>query len=63
MRKFGLIGFPLEHSFSKGYFTKKFADEGIFDCSYENYPIDGIEKLRLLIESKRSLRIKRNHSI
>jgi len=27
MRKFGLIGFPLGHSFSKKYFTEKFARE------------------------------------
>ena len=29
MKKFGLIGFPLTHSFSKKYFTEKFADLGI----------------------------------
>ena len=31
MRKFGLIGFPLGHSFSKKYFTDKFEREGITD--------------------------------
>jgi shikimate dehydrogenase len=40
MRHFGLIGFPLSHSFSKKYFTEKFSNEGINDCSYELYPIE-----------------------
>jgi len=42
MRDFGLIGFPLTHSFSKQYFTDKFAREGIADCTYNNYPIGEI---------------------
>lgn len=42
MRKFGLIGFPLGHSFSKQYFTGKFRDENIPGCSYENYPLENI---------------------
>lgn len=29
MDKYGLIGFPLEHSFSISYFNEKFANEGI----------------------------------
>ncbi|WP_425636558.1 shikimate dehydrogenase family protein [Algoriphagus yeomjeoni] len=39
MRKFGLIGHPLTHSFSKKYFTEKFEKEGIEDCEYELYDI------------------------
>ena len=42
MRQFGLIGFPLSHSFSKGFFTEKFLKENIADVQYENYPIDTI---------------------
>lgn len=42
MRKFGLIGYPLEHSFSQKYFTHKFAQEGIVDCTYDLFPIDSI---------------------
>jgi len=45
MRKFGLIGYPLTHSFSKKYFTEKFQREGITDCVYENFPIPSIEEL------------------
>ena len=50
MRKFGLIGYPLSHSFSKKYFTDKFEREGIRDCFYELYPIRDITELLGLIE-------------
>jgi shikimate dehydrogenase len=43
MRKYGLIGNPLGHSFSKKYFTDKFLSEGITDCIYENYPMKNLE--------------------
>jgi shikimate dehydrogenase len=43
MRLFGLIGYPLGHSFSKKYFTEKFVREGIHDAAYELFPIDTIE--------------------
>lgn len=55
MRKFGLIGYPLNHSFSKKYFTDKFEKEGIRDCLYENYPISGIELLPDLLNSDNSI--------
>lgn len=42
MRKFGLIGYPLGHSFSKKYFTAKFEKEGITDCSFDLYEIPQI---------------------
>lgn len=42
MRKFGLIGFPLSHSFSKKYFTEKFEKEGIHDCQFDLYEIPDI---------------------
>ncbi|HPH99072.1 MAG TPA: shikimate dehydrogenase [Chitinophagaceae bacterium] len=46
MRLFGLIGYPLTHSFSQQYFTKKFEKEYIRDCSYVNLPLPTIEKFR-----------------
>jgi shikimate dehydrogenase len=49
MRQFGLIGFPLSHSFSKQYFAQKFAAEGITNCQYELYPIGSIEAIESLI--------------
>jgi len=50
MKKLGLIGFPLSHSFSKKYFSKKFKKEGIQDFEYELYPIDRIEELPNLLK-------------
>lgn len=44
-RLFGLIGFPLSHSFSKRYFSEKFAKESIGDAFYELFPIETIEQL------------------
>ncbi len=43
-KKYGLIGFPLGHSFSKKYFSEKFEKEGILDAIYELFPIENIEK-------------------
>jgi shikimate dehydrogenase len=39
MRKFGLIGKKLGHSFSKRYFSEKFEKEGIADAVYELYEL------------------------
>ncbi len=49
MRRFGLIGFPLGHSFSKRYFSEKFLHENIRDCSYDNFPLPDISRLTDLI--------------
>lgn len=50
MRLFGLIGYPLSHSFSKKYFTEKFEKEGRVDCRYELFPIQSIKDLPALLE-------------
>lgn len=42
MRKFGLIGYPLTHSFSKKYFSTKFEKESIWNCQFELYEIPEI---------------------
>ena len=55
MRRFGLIGHPLAHSFSKKYFTEKFQREGIEECEYQLFDIDSIDKLAWVLE-KESLR-------
>lgn len=47
-RKFGLIGYPLTHSFSKKYFTGIFLEEAI-DAQYENYPLTDITQLPALL--------------
>ena len=49
MKNYGLIGYPLSHSFSASYFAEKFKQENIKDCTYQAYEIDSIEKLPALI--------------
>jgi shikimate dehydrogenase len=49
MRKFGLIGYPLTHSFSRNYFMEKFAREQIPDCSYENFPLEFLQQLSMVL--------------
>lgn len=51
MRQFGLIGYPLGHSFSKKYFTEKFASENI-DAAYELYPLENINMFPDLIQNQ-----------
>lgn len=55
MRTFGLIGYPLSHSFSKKYFTDKFEKEGISGNQYELFPIASIETLPELLQNNVSL--------
>lgn len=52
----GIIGYPLGHSFSKTYFTKRFVEEGIDNFSYLNFPIENIEQLPHLISSTPNLK-------
>ncbi len=56
MKHYGLIGFPLSHSFSKKYFTEKFEREHIIDCTYELYPIEHISELIPLLHKHPNLR-------
>ena len=55
MTKFGLIGFPLGHSFSRGFFTEKFAREGI-DAEYVNFEIPDASMLLDVIRDNPELR-------
>ena len=55
MRKFGLIGYPLSHSFSQQYFTDKFLREGIKNCRYENFPIASIDEFKKIIKENPDL--------
>ena len=55
MDKYGLIGYPLVHSFSISYFNEKFKNEGI-DAVYENYEIPTIEELPEIIDTNPQLR-------
>lgn len=49
MRLFGLIGYPLSHSFSAKYFKKKFAIDGIIDADYRLFPLENIAEIMSLI--------------
>jgi shikimate dehydrogenase len=55
MRKFGLIGFPLGHSFSKKHFTEKFAREGRSDCQFELYEFPQVTDFTDLIQQEKAL--------
>lgn len=55
MDSYGLIGFPLEHSFSSRYFTAKFEREHI-DAEYLNFEIEQIFTLRDVILYNQHLR-------
>ncbi len=50
-RLFGLIGYPLSHSFSRKYFSQKFAAEGLRDSCYELFPLETIDFFPQLIEA------------
>lgn len=51
MKLYGLIGYPLSHSFSKNYFSQKFLKEGITDSVYELFPIEAIEQFPMLLQA------------
>jgi shikimate dehydrogenase len=55
MTKFGLIGYPLTHSFSKKFFEEKFKREGIAGNSYSLFPIENIEGLSRLLAGEPEL--------
>ncbi|MCD8297013.1 MAG: shikimate dehydrogenase [Prevotella sp.] len=55
MDKYGLIGFPLGHSFSKNYFNEKFKNESI-DAEYINFEISSIELLPEVLASNPELK-------
>ena len=50
-KTYGLVGFPLGHSFSKSFFNEKFLKEGI-NAEYINFEIENVEKFRDIIQSK-----------
>jgi len=55
MDRYGLIGFPLKHSFSKDYFNTKFASEGI-DAEYINFEITSITEFKSIIQNNPQLK-------
>ncbi len=55
MRKFGLIGYPLTHSFSKKYFSAKFEKEAIRNCRFDLYEIPQIRDFEQVLEENPEL--------
>jgi shikimate dehydrogenase len=55
MNLYGLIGYPLGHSFSKQYFTEKFEREGLVDCFFESFPIPSIDQFPDLLAANPAL--------
>ena len=61
MQKYGLIGYPLGHSFSKNYFNQKFESENI-DATYLNFEIPNIKDLKTVLKENPSPSPTRNKS-
>jgi shikimate dehydrogenase len=55
MRQFGLLGYPLTHSFSQKYFTDKFRDLGLVDAQYHNFSLPNIIALREILDHSEDL--------
>jgi len=60
MNTFGLIGYPLEHSFSAEWFRKKFEREGIA-AKYRNFPLQDLDEFGLLLEREHPLGLNVTH--
>ncbi len=56
MNVYGLIGFPLEHSFSKKYFTEKFEEEKIANARFELFPLRSVAELSDLLFTNTELK-------
>lgn len=55
MKLYGLIGYPLTHSFSARYFSQKFEQEKLTDCQYQNFEIVDVGELKQIIKSNSNL--------
>jgi len=56
MKQYGIIGYPLGHSFSGKYFTGKFRRENLVDCRFENFEIDNVGLFKSIISKNPELR-------
>ncbi len=55
MNIYGLIGYPLTHSFSKKYFSEKFEKENLHTSVYQNFEIDSIARFKDIIATNPQL--------
>jgi shikimate dehydrogenase len=56
MKTFGLIGYPLSHSFSKKFFDKKIATENIADTEFKLFPLPTISAVEMLLKTEPDLK-------
>jgi len=56
MRTYGLIGFPLTHSFSRQYFTEKIEKEAVADAVFHSFPLNSINEFPALLADHPSLK-------
>lgn len=55
MKTYGLIGFPLSHSFSQKYFIEKIRQQNISDCEFKNFPLENINDFPSLLKNNPTL--------
>lgn len=61
---YGLIGYPLSHSFSRQYFSQKFEREQLSNCRYDLFAIEHIDLLpNLLQQNPQFVWIKCNYTL
>lgn len=56
MKRYGLIGRTLKHSFSKDYFTRNFIESGRADCVYDNFELSAITDFPQLLTDSPDLK-------
>lgn len=56
MRLYGLVGYPLEHSFSRDYFIQKWEKENITDAAFSNFLLQDIRQFPEILASNPALR-------
>jgi shikimate dehydrogenase len=56
MNRFGLIGYPLGHSFSQQYFNNKFKTENLSDCVFDFFPIENVDSFPELLDTHKDLK-------
>lgn len=55
MDKYGLVGYPLKHSFSRNYFNEKFETE-LLDAEYQNFELASVKEFKQLIKDNPGLK-------
>jgi len=55
MKTFGLIGHRLGYSFSKNFFTEKFAKENLQEHEYVNFELDSIDEFPGIFEGDKTI--------